>query len=188
MRTTAPRLRACFCSILATWKISMPFAYASQTSSDAYTCRAQGRNSPCLASQLWTRRVRLHVSAILILLSFLTFIATSSPHRVHHLAESKRSSQPLARAHHQPRHHDHHHDHPMPTGQPAHHPHEKHTPQLPACVVLFVLQSMPILGAENVCILAPIAPQPLDVLAKWFCPLAAHPTLYRARAPPLVIL
>jgi hypothetical protein len=76
----------------------------------------------------------------------------------------------------------------MHTGQPAQHPHEKHMPQLPDCAVLFVLQSIPILGAEHACILAPLVPQSLDVVAKWFRPLAAPPTVCRARAPPLVIV
>ena len=132
-----------------------------------------------------TSHPRLHT--LLILLSFLTFVAASSPHRVHHLGDSTTLPQPLSHQHHEHHGHDHQHDHPAPADQPVSPPHEGQPSQLPECVVLFLLQSIPILEATQAFVAAPIEPQPLERQTQWCCPLDVHASSTRTRAPPIVI-
>lgn len=127
------------------------------------------------------------LGAILILLSFLLFVATSSPHRVHHLGDSAPSPRRLDHDHPEPHDHDRQHDHPVPSEQPVPHPHEGQPSPLPECVVLFLLQSSPMLGAEPT-LVAALEPQPLESRAHGCCPLDVHTNSTRIRAPPVVIL
>jgi hypothetical protein len=127
-----------------------------------------------------------YVNAIVLLLSFVTFVATSSPHRVHHLGDMTPSSQRLAHAQHT--HHAPDHAHPPYSGQPAQPPHAQHTPQVPACVVLLLLQSLPMLVAEHIALSVPLTLHPCDVSAAEMRPRVAPTLSCLARSPPLVIV
>jgi hypothetical protein len=156
----------------------------SHTTSDAYACRGQGKGRPCLSPQQWTRRGPLRLRALVVFLAFLTFLAISSPHRVHHLADATRLPQRLAHAHHKP------HDHRQAThtDPPAQQPHEHHPSPSPDCVVLLLLQSIPIFVAQYTVLAAPIVSQPFDVLAAWLCPLDVPASACQARGPPAIVL
>ncbi len=136
---------------------------------------------------VWLHRQAVHArfSTILILLSFLTFVAASSPHRVHHLGDSGPPSQLLTQHHDESHDHDHQHDHPVPDDRPAPHPHDGQPQPLSECVVLSLLQSSLILGAEPALLSVPLAPQPLESLTPWCCPLDVHANSTRTRAPPM---
>lgn len=157
-------------------------------SSDACSCRQQRKSLQCLAAQLRIPSVLSRLQAILLLLSLLTFVATSSPHRVHHLGDSALFSQRLAHDHPEPHDHDRQPGHPAPTGQPAPYPHEGQPSPLPKCVVLFLLQTVPILEAEQALVSVPVPPQLLENVTHECCPLDVHANPTRIRAPPVVIL
>ncbi len=150
--------------------------------------RRQRSSFKRLAAQLGRQSVYPRLTTILTLLSFLTFVATSSPHRVHHFGDSG-PPPPLLIQHHDESHsHEHQHEHPAPDDQPAPHPYDGQPQQLSECMVLFLLQSMPIHGAEWMLVSAPVAPQPLESLTQWCCPLDVHAASIRTRAPPVVSL
>jgi hypothetical protein len=157
----------------------------SHTASDAYTCRGQGRCRPCVAPPRRTRREPLRASALAVLLAFLTFLAMSSPHRVHHLADATRSPQRVAYMHH--KHHGHRHGHAAHPDPPAQQPYEKHASPSSDCVVLFLFQSLPIFAAACTVLAAPTVPQPFHVLAAWFRPLEVHTSPCQARGPPAIV-
>jgi hypothetical protein len=159
----------------------------SPSSSDSCSRRHHHKSPKRLAAQLRILSVHSRLGAILILLSFLLFVATSSPHRVHHLGDSAPSPRRLVHDHPEPHDHDRQHDHPVPSEQPVPHPHEGQPSPLPECVVLFLLQSSPMLGAEPT-LVAALEPQPLESWAHGCCPLDVHTNSTRIRAPPVVIL
>ncbi len=160
----------------------MPFWGTLHITMHTWASRYQRTGLTCLAAQLPRRAGPPRLHTILVLLSFLTFVATSSPHRVHHLGEAH-PPQRLIHHHHVSHGHDPHHDHPAPADQPASQPHDGQPPPLPECVVLFLLQSLPVLGAEWALVSAPIAPQPLEKPTPWCCPLDVHTNAIQSRAP-----
>jgi hypothetical protein len=159
----------------------------SPSSSDSCSRRNQRKSPKRLAAQLRIPSVHSRLKAILLLLSFLTFVVTSSPHRVHHFGDSAPSPQRLVHDHPEPPSHEHRHGHPAPAGQPASHPHEGQPSPLPECVVLFLLQNSPMLGVEPT-LVAVLEHQPLESWAHRCCPLDVHTNSTRIRAPPVVIL
>ncbi len=164
----------------------MLVANATQnTTSSACARRNRGQHLWRMVSQRRAPSVPLHLCAVFVLLSFLAFVATSSPHRVHHLPDSIIFAESEPSIHEG--HHGHRHDHAgAHTGQPTEHRPEPPTSQSPDCVVLFLLQSTALHSAESKAISAPIELQPLDVLAQRFRPLEAPIHLFQARAPPLI--
>ncbi len=99
----------------------MPFWGTLHITMHTWASRYQRTGLTCLAAQLPRRAGPPRLHTILVLLSFLTFVATSSPHRVHHLGEAH---PPQRLIHHHVSHgHDPHHDHPAPADQPASQPH-----------------------------------------------------------------
>jgi hypothetical protein len=168
-------------------EIRMSFAGTSLTSSDSYSCQNQRKSLKHFAAQLRILSAHFRLCAILMLLSFLFFVATSSPHRVHHFGDAALSPRRLVHDHPEPHSHDRQQDHPAPSDQPAPHPHEGQPSPLPECVVLFLLQTVPILEAEPT-LVAALEPQPLESWAHGCCPLDVHTNSTRIRAPPVVIL
>lgn len=164
----------------------MSYASVLPTASEAYVCCRSGRSRQCLALPRWTLRVHRRINVIMLLLCFVTFVATSSPHRVHHLGDAAPSPHRLDHERHT--HHAHDHVHPPHPGQPAQQPHEQHTSPLSECVVLMLLRSLPMFEAEHTVLSAPLVPQPCDVLAPWLRPREAYTHSCLARAPPLVIV
>lgn len=151
-------------SLLASqdWEFGMSSAGATPTSSDPHSYRDSHKSLKRPVVQLRIPLVSLRCSAILVFLSFLTFVVMSSPHHVHHLGDA------------------------APTDQPAPHPHERQSSQLPACVVLFVLHSAPILEAEQVYLSAPVESRPLESSTPWCCPPDVDTHSTPIRAPPFV--
>jgi hypothetical protein len=133
-----------------------------------------------LASKCHPLTMPLRSYAILVLLFWLTFLVTSNPHRVHHLAPSQPSAQRLPYDDHRlDTYHSASHD------EPESHSDEQRAPVSPDCVVLFVFQSLQLLQASHAAVLTPPAPYPLDTSATWFRPCEAHIHVCLARAPPL---
>ena len=165
----------------------MSLAGEAQTSSD--TCSYRNRH-PIRHRRVgppWTLLVHRHFRVILVLGWFLTFVATSSPHHVHHLGDAARPPQRPVHQHHE--HHDqaHRHDHAAPSDSPASQPNEGRSSPLPTCVVLLVLQSMPILEADQALISVPVTSQHLGPLAPWCRPLEVCASSTQIRAPPSVM-
>lgn len=156
---------------------------SQKASSNCDARRDRGPRLQRVASQHRMPTVYRRMGTAVTLLSLLTFIAVSGPHRVHHLLDSIPSPEPSV---HDGLHaHDHGHEHAAHPGQPTEHPQTLPTSS-PDCVVLFLLQSLPLHGAACTSVSAPIELQPLDGLAQWIRPLEPHISLSWARAPPLV--
>ena len=159
----------------------------SPSSSDSCSRRNQNKSPKRLAAQPRILSVHSRLKAILLLLSFMTFVVTSSPHRVHHFGDAAPSPRRLVHDHPEPPGHDRQHHHPAPADQPAPHPHEEQPSPLPECVVLFLLQTAPMLEVEPT-LVAALESQPLESWAHGCCPLHVHSNSTRIRAPPVVIL
>ena len=144
-----------------------------------YVCHRLPTLCTSLGSKFRTLTMSLRSNAILVLLFWLTFLVTSSPHRVHHLAPSQPSTQRLPDDKHR---HDTYHS--ASHGKPAPHSDEQRARVAQDCVVLFVFQSLQLLQASHAAILTPPEPYPSDALAPWFRPCEAHIHVCLARAPP----
>jgi len=159
----------------------------SPSFSDSCSRQNQHKSPQRLAAQPRILSVHSRLKAILLLLSFMTFVVTSSPHRVHHFGDAAPSPRRLVHDHPEPHDHERQQDHPASADQPVPHPHEGQPSPLPECVVLFLLQSSPILEAEPT-LVAALEPQPWGSRAHGCCPLDVHTNSIRIRAPPVVIL
>jgi hypothetical protein len=166
----------------------MSFAGATPTPCDTCSYRDQYQSCKRLVGQLRTPFVYRHFSAILALVSFLTFVATSSPHHVHHVGDAAPPLQRLIHQHHEHHGHEHGHDHTVPIDQPAPQPSERRSASLPTCVVLLVLQSIPILEAEQVFVSPPVESQPLECPAPWCYLPNVYTNSTRIRAPPSLLV
>jgi hypothetical protein len=165
----------------------MSFLGVLLTTSNLCSGQHQTKSLKRLATQLRRLAVSSRCNTILILLSFLTFVAISSPHRVHHLGDAAPPPQRPLYPDHQHEDADYGYDHITPTEPSTPHPPTKHPSQLPACWVLFVLQSMPILGAEQVFISVPLTSQRLERRAPWWSPADDYTNSTPIRAPPSMI-
>lgn len=166
----------------------MSFAGATPTSANTCLYRDQHKSLKRFAVQRCLPVVHGRVSVLLALVSFLTFVATSSPHHVHHFGDAAPAPQRRVHQHHEPHGQGHRQDHAAPADQSAPQPTERQAAQWPTCVVLLVLQSMPMLEAEQAFVSAPVASQQLEHLAPWCCLPEVDTNATRIRAPPSLLL